>query len=505
MFNAFASGLGQLTVEMLIVVLIATAISQVIAVVPGLGGIMAMVLILPFTYSLEPMVAIGALLAAAVTAGTGNTITGVLFGVPGSAMGVATVFDGYPMAQRGEAGRAMGAGLMASFIGGLIGAVALIALIPVVRPIVRTVGPAEFFVLILVALLAISSISEGDTINALLSGLGGLMLAFVGQEPSTGTLRYTFGALYLWDGLQLVPVIIGLFALSEMVDLIRTGNPIASEETTTSTSGVMEGVRDVFRHWRITVSSSLVGVGVGILPGMGGVASQFLAYAQAQKMSKNPDMFGKGAVEGVIGSDAATNSKDGGSLVPTLAFAIPGSAPMAILLGAFIIFGIQPGPTMLTERLDIVWLMIIVLVIANFFAAAICLPFAGTLAKLTRVRASVIVPAVLVISLFGAYLSSNRMGDIVVALLFGLVGYTLRRFRYARATLVVGLVLGGILEHNYLLMVRLYGWEALTRPPVLAIVIAGIVIGAVSGFRNRNASAVRARAESIRAKNEEPR
>lgn len=486
MLEAIVSALSSLSPTLLLWMTAGVVVGQVVAVIPGLGGVMAMVLLLPFTYTMDPDAAIAMLLAAAATAGTGNTITGVLFGVPGSAMGVATVFDGYPMAQRGQAGRALGAGLLASAVGGIIGAIGLAAIIPVVRPIVQQIGPAEFFALVLIAMVAISRIGEGDTWKSLVAGGLGLMLAFVGQEPSTGTLRYAFGSLYLWDGIALVPAIVGLFALSEMISLTIGGNPIASDDAgSPSTSGVVAGLRDVLVQWRITMSSSLLGTGIGVLPGMGGVAAQFLAYAQAERLSKNEIPFGQGAVEGIIGSDAATNAKDGGSLVPTLAFGIPGSAPMAVLLGALLIHGVQPGPSVLTERLDTVWLLIFVLILANIVAVALCLSFSDLLARITRVRAAIIVPSVVTLSLFGAYLESNRAPDILVALAFGVIGYVMQRHRYSRATLVIGLVLGGILERNYLLMTQLYGWDAIQRRPFLAIVGVALLVAAGSTVRAR--------------------
>lgn len=486
MLEAIGAGLASLTPTVLVVMVLGVLFCQFIVVIPGLGALFALAMLLPFTYEMESNVAITLVIAVAATSGTGNTITGVLLGVPGSSVGVATLFDGYPMAKRGEAGRALGAGLTASAVGGLFGAVVLIVMIPLVRLVVTQLGPAEFFALILIALVLISKLGQGETLKGLVMGGIGLLLAFVGQEPSTGTLRYTYGTLYLWEGIELVPAIIGLFAVTEMINLIISGSPIAGvRQKTVAARGVLEGMRDVFRHWRITLACSAIGSAIGLLPGIGGMTAQFVAYGQAQRMSKDPSQFGKGAIEGVIGPDAANNSVEGGALVPTLVFGIPGGSVMALVLGALIIHGVQPGPELLNERLDVLWLIIFVLILSNLVAAGFCLSFANWLARITHVRPSVIVPFVLLVGFFGAYLESRHLADLVVVMAFGLLGYAMQRFGYSRATLVIGLVLGSVLEHNYLLAMRLYGWDMLRRPPFLAILLATGAIALLALLRRR--------------------
>lgn len=466
------SGLASIDPAMMLAVMVAVVLAQFVAAVPGLGGAFLLAVLLPFLYGLDPLVAIAIMVGATATDGTGNTVTSVVFGVPGSPTGVATVFDGHPMAKKGLAGRAIGAGVGASAVGGLIGAVLLALLIPVVRPIVLAIGAAEFFVLVVLALYAIAYVREEALLKGLVAGGLGLAVAFIGMEASSGVARYTFGQLYLWDGLQIVPFMIGLFAVAEMLELLHRGGTIAQEKVDADTSGAWQGVKDVFRHWRATIQSSMVGLGVGILPGLGGSAAQFMAYASVARSSKSPETFGKGNVEGVIAADAATNSKDGGALVPTLAFGIPGSSSMAILLAAFITLGVQPGPGMLQDRADVLWMIVFVLVFANVFAAAVVLSFTRVFVKLTYLRAAIIAPAVLVIALFGAYATTRHVGDVWTAVGIGIVGYFMKKYGYSRATFVIGFVLAPLLEHYFQQALQLFGPAFLiTRPIALALTV----------------------------------
>lgn len=266
---------------------------------------------------------------------------------------------------------------------------------------------------------------------------------------------------------------IGLFAVSEMISLIRKGGTIAESNGRTDTSGMMQGFKDVFVHWRATVQSSLVGIGVGILPGLGGQAAQFMAYASVARSSRNPDPpFGSGNIEGVIAADAATNSKEGGALVPTLAFGIPGSPSMAILLAALVMFGVQPGPSMLDENLPLLWMIVAVLVFSNLFATGFVMIFTPLFVKLTYLRAAVIAPPIIVIALFGAYATTRHLGDVYVALGVGFLGYFMSKYGYSRSTFVIGFVLGPLLESNFQQALQLHGLGFIwNRPIARAMVI----------------------------------
>ena len=473
MFEGAIAGLMNLGPMVFAFMLLGIVVTQAVVVVPGLGGHFVLALLLPFTFALDPLAAIAMIVGASVTTGTGNTITSVLFGVPGSPTGVATVFDGYPMAQRGEGVRAVAAGLTASAAGGLIGALVLGLVLPVVRPIVLALGSPEFFVLIAAALIAMAYVGSADMVKALMAGGLGILLAFVGQDITTGELRYTFGQLYLWDGIQLVPFFIGLFAIAEMLDLISKGGSIASDSATAEQSkgGIRRGFMDVVHHPRATIQSSLSGIVVGMVPGLGGATSQFIAYAQVAKTSKERKKFGKGAVEGVIASDASVNATDAGQMVPTLAFGIPGSATAAILLAAFMAVGVQPGPEMLESHLDLLWMVVWILVFANLLATSLTMLAVRPLGKLTFIPVVYVVPVVLLLSFFGSYLSTRHLADVAVAVAFGFLGMWMKRYGYSRATMVIGFVLGALVERHYLLAMRLFGLEFLLRPVTLGLII----------------------------------
>src|SRR4030042_362224 len=338
--------------------LIGSGIGFWVGILPGLGGATTLALVIPFIYKMSPQEAIPFLLGMHSVVQTTGDITSILFGIPGEATTVATIVDGFPMAKKGEAGRALGAVLMSSLIGALFGAAFLALTIPVVRPLVLAFGSPEMFMVIILGLTCIATLSghgKRGLLLGLMSGGFGFLCSLVGQDRQAGILRFTFGQLYLWNGLPLVPVMVGFFAIPEIIDLAVRGTSIAGNLPEGKlTKGVWDGVRDTFRYFGLTVRCSFIGVGIGILPGLGGGVAQWLAYAPAAQSAKTPEdraKFGQGDVRGVIGPGASTG-KEGGALVPTVAFGIPGSSAMAILMGAFLILGIVPGPDMLTKHLN---------------------------------------------------------------------------------------------------------------------------------------------------------
>src|SRR5579885_385997 len=371
--------------------LVGIAIGFAVGILPGLGGPTALALMLPFIFDMKPVDAFAFLLGMlSVTATTGD-ITSVLFGVPGEATTAATILDGYPMTKRGEAGRALGAALMSSLVGAVIGAFALAAVIPVVQPLVLSLGTPEFFMLAIVGITFVASLSSGAVRRGLIAGGLGLLLSFVGLDPQSGTQRFTFGLLYLWEGVSLIPVTIGLFAVPEIIELAVKGTSIA-ERRVGEIGGVLQGVKDTFRYWGVTVRCSLLGTFVGMIPGLGGSIAQWLAYAHAVQSSPDKSRFGQGDVRGVLGPGAANNSKEGGNLITTVAFGIPSTVVMAILLGAFLIQGLVPGPDMLTKNLHITFSLVWIIVVTNIITVGVCFLFLNQLVKITYVRAHLLVP-----------------------------------------------------------------------------------------------------------------
>ncbi len=467
--------------------LLGIAIGFAVGILPGLGGAVTLALMLPFTFTMQPVEAFAFLLGMlSVTATTGD-ITSVLFGVPGEATTAATILDGYPMTKRGEAGRALGAALMSSLVGAVIGAFALAAVIPVVQPLVLSLGTPEFFMLAIVGITFVASLSSGAVRRGLIAGGLGLLLSFVGLDPQSGTQRFTFGLLYLWEGVSLIPVTIGLFAVPEIIELAVKGTSIA-ERRVGEIGGVLQGVKDTFRYWGVTVRCSLLGTFVGMIPGLGGSIAQWLAYAHAVQSSPDKSRFGQGDVRGVLGPGAANNSKEGGNLITTVAFGIPSTVVMAILLGAFLIQGLVPGPDMLTKNLHITFSLVWIIVVTNIITVGVCFLFLNQLVKITYVRAHLLVPFLILLIFIGAFTTNNTHLDLLVMLAFGALGYAMVTLGWPRPPLVLWLVLGKLAETYLYLSVGRYGWEWLFRPLVivlLLIALAAVCYPTLAAWRGR--------------------
>jgi TctA family transporter len=439
-----------------------------VGILPGLGGAVTLALMLPFTFGMEPVSAFAFLLGMlSVTATTGD-MTSILFGVPGESTSAALVLDGYPLTKQGQAGRALGAALTASLLGAIIGAIALVVAIPVVRPLVLSFGSPEFFAVIVLGLTFVASLGRGAMLLSLAVAAFGLLLSTVGVDPQSGIPRYTFGSLDLWDGVGLVPVAIGLFGLPEVVDLATRRRSISATPLT-AVSGVRQGMLDVLRHRWLLLRASVIGVFVGVLPGLGSSVAQWISYGHAVQSSRDRSRFGKGAIEGVIAPAAVNNSKEGGSLVPTVAFGIPGSLTMAILLGAFLIQGIQPGGDMLTTNLDLTMSFVWMIVLSNLIAVPLAIMLIKPIARVTTVRSALVVPPVIMLMFIGAFAEANKLFSIGVMLVFGLIGLVMVRLDWPRAPLILGLVLGPLAENYFFLSVSRYEWSWLAHPLVVVI------------------------------------
>jgi TctA family transporter len=295
------------------------------------------------------------------------------------------------------------------------------------------------------------------------------------MDPHTGVVRFAFGQLYLYEGIQLVTIVIGLFAMAAIIEMAVEGGSISRSPSSTAVNlagaGVFEGMREAIRHWTLIVRCSVMGNIIGMIPGLGGDTAAFLCYGHAVQSSKHKDQFGKGNIEGVIAPDSAHNAKEGGSLIPTLAFGIPGSSGMAILFGAFLTLGVVPGVEMLTKNLTLVYSMIWTLMLANIIAVVICLPFAIKVAKITFIRTSIIIPFILVFGMLGSFLTTENFGNIVITLLTGLLGYGMKVYKYPRAPLLLGIVLGKISETNLMLSLDLFGPTFFLRPICIVLLI----------------------------------
>lgn len=434
----------------LLYLLLGVLVGLIFGVIPGLGGATAIALLLPLTFGMQPEQAITLMGGVMGAVTIGGSITAILLNTPGTAPNAATCFDGYPLTRQGKAGVAIGAAVTASTIGGLIGVLILIMLLPIAKSIVLLFGPPAYFMLAILGLTSLTAASN-NILRGLITACMGLFIGFVGFDDVGGVTRYTGGIDYLWDGLSIVPVLIGLFAIAEMLKLHVAGGVITQtgDPGDVRFSACLEGIRQTFRHMKVVLSGSAIGSVIGAVPGVGGTVASFLSYSFTVQTSKDKSLFGKGDIRGVIAPEASNNAKDGGSLIPTLAFGIPGSAEMALFLGVLVLHGLDPGPMLLIERESTIFVLILALLAATFLSGAMVLLVSRYLIKVTYIDSSILIPSVITISLVGAYALHNSIGDVFAAAFFGVLGYLMHRFDYPRITLVIALVLGGLMERNF--------------------------------------------------------
>ena len=499
----FDAVLAIVTSGSAVYVVLGVALGLCFGVIPGLGGTTALALLIPVTYSMQPLDAM--YLAGGVMGATpfGGSITAILINTPGTAPNAATVFDGYPLAKQGKAGKAIGASATASALGGVIGVITLLAVIPIAKQVVLLFGPAEFFLLTLLGLTAIAVSARGKLLRGLMAGGIGLLFAFVGVDAITGQIRYTGGSDYLWDGIPLVPTLTGMFAISQMIELALKGGSVASlEEGAKRITGVWDGIRSVFTHWPVLLRGSLIGTVIGAIPGLGGTVASFLAYTSTVHASRDPDSFGRGNIAGVIAPEAANNAKDGGALIPTVAFGIPGSAETAIFLGILVLHGIEPGPSILLYHEQEIYGLIVALTMSAVGASIIGLLVTRWLVLITYVNVNILVPVVVAVSLTGVYVLEGKPGDVILCLIMGLLGYVMIRFDYPRLTLVIALVLGETAERSYhqtLMISDHQMWSFIMGRPIAVVLVAATVLTLALPFLRKLSSrraAARAMAKS---------
>ncbi len=451
----------------------------VLGIVPGIGGLTGTAMLLPFTFAMDPYSAFALLLGLGATTATGDPIPAILFGVPGGAASAATVLDGFPMAKRGEAGRALSAAYMSSLMGGIFGAMLLAVSIPILRPVMLYLGSPELLAFSILGVSMVAVLSGSAPLRGIAAACLGIMIAMIGSDPQTGTLRWTMDSLYLWDGLRLTPLLLGIFALPELCDLLIGRTTISKVIDKKSIyNGQWQGVKDCFENWWLIVRCSWIGGGIGSIPGISASVIDWLAYGHALKTEKGArETFGKGDVRGVIASESSNNAKEGGALVPTIAFGVPGSATMAILLGAFLIHGLVPGPDMLNKHLDITYTMVWSVALANILGAGLCYAFSPQFARLATLRYTLILPAVMGVVYIGAFEANRSWGDLIALLGFGVLGWLMKQNKWPRPPLVLGLVLGDSIERYMFISVERYGFSWLWRP-----VVAGLLILALIGL-----------------------
>lgn len=458
--------------DVLLYLLIGASLGLIIGAMPGLGGLVGLALLLPFTFDMEAFAALALAMGMLSTLNTSDTLPAILFAVPGTNAAQATIMDGYPMAQRGEAGRALGASYSASAIGGVFGAIVLALSIPLLRPLVLLFAAPELFMMALLGISMVATLSGRSPMRGLVVAFLGLLLGMVGADPQLGYYRFTFGQVYLFDGISLVPLALGLFAIPEMIDLCIRGTSLAHKEAPSATRGVMTGIRDSFRHWFLIVRSSALGVWVGALPGLGGSVVDWIAYGHAAQTEKGAsETFGKGDVRGVIAPESANNAREGGSLIPTIAFGIPGNAAMALLLAIFLTHGIAPGPSMLTTNLPITYSLVFGIAIANIFGTAVLMALGNWISRIAKLPGRPLAAFVLAVVFLAALSATRNIGDLIVLLVVGVLGWFMKRTNWARPPLILAFILSPIMEQYFFLSTQRHGAAWLTRPIVMIIAV----------------------------------
>jgi TctA family transporter len=463
-----------------LIVCFGIVLGLVIGILPGIGGLGGMALLIPFTHAMDAHTALAFLIGMWAVTATSDTVPAILFGVPGAIGSAATVLDGYPMARRGEAGRAFGASFTSSIFGGLFGAVLLLVAIPLLQWLIFRVGTPELLAVCVLGLTLVASLSQGAMLKGLIVAVFGVLVAAIGDEAQSGQSRWTFDELldtYLTDGIPIECIALGLFAVPELIDMAIARTNLGSVQHLRGLfHEQMRGVRDVLVNWKLVINSSTLGVVLGAVPGMGAAVIDWIAYGSAARFVKN-NTFGKGDVRGLIAAESANNAREGGQLIPTLAFGVPGSPSMALLLGAFIAHGIAPGPRLLESQLDLTYTIIWTLALANVVGAGICFLSANPLARIATLRSGILIPTVLAVCFIGAFQGSRNYGDLVALVVFGLIGWTMKRHGWARAPLILGFVLGKLIEKYLFISVGRYEFTWLERPAVIAIfALAGLVL-----------------------------
>jgi putative tricarboxylic transport membrane protein len=495
MYELLLNGIQHvLQLKYLLPLAIGTFVGVVGGALPGITNTMTVIMVLPFTFGLEPLQGLSAMIGVYVGGESGGLIASCLLGIPGKPSSVATMFDGYPMSRKGEPGRALWLGIWASFFGGLLGGVFLVGATEPLAKLALEFGPWEYFSLFIFALSMVAGLTGASITKGLLSGAIGLVVTVMGNDPVMGQPRLTLGIPFLEGGIPFLPVLIGVFAFAQImsdVERTRRGEKDAaagfvSPKLVVSHAKVIWEIlsRPVLLLW-----TSFIGVLIGVLPAIGGSAANVMAYDQAKKFSRHPEKFGTGTPEGIIASEASNNSNVGGSLVTIMAFGIPGDAVTAVMLGALTIHGIQPGPLFISQNPQLSYGIFGAYLVAHFLMIAILFVGVRWFLRIVTVKKSILYPVILVLCTIGAYALDNTMADVYVLLLFGVIGYGMVKGGLPLAPLILGVILGDQLEINLIraIMSDSNPWLFITRPISGGMLLASVLSVAAALWQHHRA------------------
>jgi len=477
--------------QQLLFLMLGVLLGLSVGVFPGLGGIAGLSLVLPFMFGMDPVSGLALMVGLIAVVPTSDTFASVLLGIPGSTASQATVLDGFPLAKKGEAARALSAAFISSLFGGLIGACVLTFFVLIARPLILAFGLPEMLMITLLGLSMVAILAGSIAIKGIVAAGFGLMVGTIGEAGAGGSLRMaTYDIPYLTDGLSLVIVGLGIFAVPEIIALLRQDQAIS--KTGGLGKGWLDGIRDWWRNIWLSVRSAIVGVLVGVIPGLGGSVVDWIAYGFTVQTAKDKSQFGKGDIRGVIGPESSNNAKEGGGLVPTLIFGIPGSGSMAVFIGGLALLGYDAGPHMVRYELDLTYTIVWSLALANVLGAGLCIALSGQIAKLTTIRFTLVAPFLFMVIAFAAFQSRQELGDLVALMAIGVLGIFLRRFDWSRPAFLIGFVLSAQAE-NFTNMANQVagakfrqGWSEgmeYIASPIVLVILALTVVSVVVGIR----------------------
>jgi len=466
--------------HLLAMLFLGTLAGLIFGALPGLSGITGLALALPFTFGMDPLAAMLLFSGLISVTPLGGSIPAILLNTPGTPSGAATCFDGFPLTQKGEGSRAIAVSCVCCFIGTIFGIIVFYLLLYLIIPILLLFRAPEMFWLVVFGIMTISLVVKEAVLKGLAAGGIGILLSLIGLTGVFAAPRFTAGSVYLWDGIPLVPLYIGLFALGELIVYTVRGGTIAPAETkqTRNFDQMIQGLLDVVKRPLLVLRSSIIGTLVGLTPGIGGPTSAFISYSVAKQTSKNRDTFGKGNIEGVIAAETANDAKEGGSLLPTVAFGIPGSASMAIVLAAFIVHGFEPGPAMMRDHLDVVSMLAIGICLSQLIASVVVFFVAPWLTRLVTIKTDYLSPVIIILCFVGAYSLRENVYDLFTCLCAGYLGYLFKRFGFPIIPVAIGYILGGIAEKSFhqSLMMNYGDYKIFISSPICIILMILVIL-----------------------------
>ena len=510
LFSALATILSGPSLFFLI---LGVLIGLVVGVIPGFGGTVGLSLLLPFVFGMEPVSGIAMMMGLMSVVATSDTFPAVLIGVPGSVSAQATVMDGFPLAKKGQAARALSAAFFSSLFGGLFGAVILTAIIQIAKPIILAFGTGEMLMLAIFGISVVGTLTGSSIFKGLAAACLGMIVGCIGISPASSEYRLDFSTMlevqnpmvmYLGGGIHLMVVAISIFAFPEIVELLRS-NKAVSEKAELEKSGWLKGLKDFLKNKFLVLRCSFIGSFIGLIPGIGGSCIDWISYSHAKTTVKDNENFGNGDIRGVIGPESSSNSKEGGALVPTLLFGIPGSGGTAILMGGLILLGVDPGIQMIDTQLDLIYTIIWSLAVANIFGAIICVAMAKPISKLTIINFTVLAPFLISLILFAIFNSTRSWGDLIFATFIGVMAVFMKRYDYSRVALMIGFVLSDSIETYLYQTMQFYEFTELFTRPIFLVLILVSVFSIYSGIKiinkkdqlaNQNSKLINAKTKS---------